>query len=413
MFTCLENNCQGKTKRMIVWLLLAIAFFIPLLPWVGTILVGILALMIVVQSVREKKWALSASPVGGWIWGLVICSALSITVSPIPFFSAYNWLYGMASYVLVYYATMTYMTAYEDRKKLLTVVIASAILVCLYGLVQFAHETAMSAAWVDASEFPLLKRRLYSTLQNPNLMGAYLLEVLSMAGPLAICYKRLKTPYLGWIIAGFFLLCVVFTYSRGIWISLACMVLYWGLVLNRKLLLSLLAIPAVLFFYHGGVAQRLWSLFAHADTSVSLRYAIWDSTTYMIEEFPLLGIGWGAYWQVYPSYNYFIQDTSTIIYHAHNMYLHIAAEIGIPGCICFLMVLILHAWKAYRLPVGDKTTELVIKYGITALVVGVLVSGMTDYELFSNQVSIVFWQFLGLGAAVIQEQSSGKEPVYD
>lgn len=36
--------------------------------------------------------------------------------------------------------------------------------------------------WVDAAHFPLLKRRMFATLQNPNLFGEYLLIVLSMVG---------------------------------------------------------------------------------------------------------------------------------------------------------------------------------------------------------------------------------------
>lgn len=59
----------------------------------------------------------------------------------------------------------------------------------------------------------------------------------------------------------------------------------------------------------------------------------------MIEEHPLLGIGWGSYFLAYPDYNFFIQNDNVLIFHAHNMYLNMLAEVGIPGGLAFLAAL--------------------------------------------------------------------------
>lgn len=75
----------------------------------------------------------------------------------------------------------------------------------------------------------------------------------------------------------------------------------------------------------------LYFSFSGEDTSLSLRLALWESTIAMIEEHPLLGVGWGNYWLAYPEYNFFIEDADVVIFHAHDMYLHIPAEVGIPG----------------------------------------------------------------------------------
>ena len=80
--------------------------------------------------------------------------------------------------------------------------------------------------------------------------------------------------------------------------------------------------------------------FSGQDTSVMLRWALWDSTMYMIEDFPVFGIGWDAFWMTYPDYNYFIQDPTVIIYHAHNLYLQVAAETG-PISLCLLLAILL------------------------------------------------------------------------
>ena len=170
--------------------------------------------------------------------------------------------------------------------------------------------------------------------------------------------------------------------------------------MDRRLLVALLLIPIVLYWYQGEIAARLWSLFHGQDTSVALRWAIWDSTMYMVKEYPVFGIGWNTYWLEYPEYNYFIQSTHVLMYHAHNLYLNILAETGFLGLFFFLTILIGHAVKATRLK-GDRLRQAA-QYGVGALVIAVLVSGVTDFELYSHQVSVVFWQLLGLIGAFMK-----------
>ena len=50
---------------------------------------------------------------------------------------------------------------------------------------------------------------------------------------------------------------MLLTYSRGIWISFGAMIIYWGIFVERRLLLSLIAIPIILYFYDGEIATRL------------------------------------------------------------------------------------------------------------------------------------------------------------
>ena len=57
-----------------------------------------------------------------------------------------------------------------------------------------------------------------------------------------------------------------------------------GNFLERRLLLSLLAIPIILYFYDGEIATRLWSIFQGHDTSADLRWALWDSTMYIVQK---------------------------------------------------------------------------------------------------------------------------------
>ena len=81
---------------------------------------------------------------------------------------------------------------------------------------------------------------------------------------------------------------------------------YWAIFVERRLFLSLLVVPLILYFYEGEVASRLWSIFQGHDTSSDLRWALWDSTMYIVRENPIFGIGWNTFYLVYPEYNYYI-----------------------------------------------------------------------------------------------------------
>ena len=81
--------------------------------------------------------------------------------------------------------------------------------------------------------------------------------------------------------------------------------------------------------------NRILSTFTMNDSSESVRVGLWVSTSAMISDHPFAGIGWGAYQYVYPQYNYYIADPNITIYHAHNIYLNYAAEVGIVGALAF------------------------------------------------------------------------------
>lgn len=390
-------------KQYITRILYAIILVMPLHPLLGDILVVLALVLSIWDTVKYRPLSKPASWLQWCVLGFMGWSLLSSLASSRPEFTFYSWLYNVGMYGAIYFLTYRYLREPEQWRTFLRIFVWSAFIVCLVAVYQYMTMSMdLLQEWVDAKHFPLLKRRMFGTLQNPNLFGEYLLIVLSIAGTgIFQGLKEKRWRLLAWMVplALFFLICMTLTYSRAIWISFACVVVYWGIVIDRRLLLSLLAIPAILFFYHGEVASRLWSLFDGNDTSAVLRWALWDSTTYMIVEYPILGIGWDAFWFVYPDYNYYIQAPDVIIYHAHNMFLNVLAEIGIPGALFYFSAIYGHAAYALRLP--KATISNIVKYGMGAVVVGVTISGLFDHDLFSHQVSVIFWQLLGWASAVL------------
>lgn len=393
------------SKQHILYLLYATLFLLPLNPFLFyvTLLPAVVAWL---YNWRKKgEVALALPPL--WQPGAVflVCSFLSAFVSKDMAFSFMNWALQPLMYALVYLLIYTTVSTEKEKEKALYAFLAGAVVTVVYGFFQYANAADMAAdmeaqSWVDPERFPLLRRRMYSTLENPNLFGAYLLMIISILTAFTLRERAVKRRTVFAVILLSLLLCLALTYSRGAWVSLAAIVLGLTLFYDKRVGLLFLLVPVVLAFYHGQVVERFLSLFSGEDTSVDLRFALWESTMAMIEEHPLLGVGWGAYFLAYPDYNFFIQEEGVLIFHAHNMYLNMLAEVGIPGGMAFLLAFFAQGilcWRNYRH--GNDSFTKSMGLGGVLMVMALSVISMGDHVLFSRSVSFCFWSLSALCAS--------------
>lgn len=393
------------SKQHILYLLYATLFLLPLNPFLFyvTLLPAVAAWL---YNWRKKgEVALALPPL--WQPGAVflVCSFLSAFVSKDMAFSFMNWALQPLMYALMYLLIYTTVSTEKEKEKALYAFLAGAVVTVVYGFFQYANAADMAAdmeaqSWVDPERFPLLRRRMYSTLENPNLFGAYLLMIISILTAFTLREREVKKRTVFAVILLSLLLCLALTYSRGAWVSLAAIVLGLTLFYDKRFGLLFLLVPVVLAFYHGQVVERFLSLFSGEDTSVDLRFALWESTMAMIEEHPLLGVGWGAYFLAYPDYNFFIQEEGVLIFHAHNMYLNMLAEVGIPGGMAFLLAFFAQGilcWRNYRH--GNDSFTKSMGLGGVLMVMALSVISMGDHVLFSRSVSFCFWSLSALCAS--------------
>ncbi|MDR1701542.1 MAG: O-antigen ligase family protein [Sporomusaceae bacterium] len=373
--------------------LLGTAFFLPISLDIFSAFLFAAAALWAGKMAAARKILWKKTPLDKIIAVYVFFTALSILNSPDRNFSFYNYYNLMGKYILTYYLLINNVNSLKQLTLFVRTLLASATLVIFYGFYQYFAGVDVSALlWVDASQFPGLKTRIFSTLGNPNLLASFLVIILSLYLSLSFYAKRKSAKFclLSLTVAAGF--CLALTYSRGLWLSLLATTFIYAKFYDKRIIWVLIPILAVIPFGGEEFAARAASIINPADSSSALRLALWNSTLCMILKEPLAGIGWGAYWLVYPQFDYFINDASVIIYHAHNMYLNIAAETGLPGLLAFLAVLGSHIRLAFQVfsQTGNKWTKGLM-LGVLASMTGIIVSGFTDYVLFSAQMSMLFW----------------------
>jgi O-antigen ligase len=83
----------------------------------------------------------------------------------------------------------------------------------------------------------------------------------------------------------------------------------------------------------------------HATSAVQSRAELFSTTSRAAREFMPFGSGLGSFRDVYPLYERAAQVTTTYAVHAHNEYIELVLELGLPGV---LLILLFVGWWAYR-----------------------------------------------------------------
>ena len=331
---------RQRIKNLEQWTIYAIlteAFFLALSPTIAAAAVVFGVMTWFLRSRIDNKYKMRSLPFDVPVAIFLLIGAASVFLSSARSFELiYNYCSLVGIYGLTYLIVGQTIRTPAQVRQVAQALGASAILVVLWGFFQFIFGVdAADVKWTDPDAFPELRKRIFSTLENPNVLAGYLDVFICLAlGLLAKVERRSqKIVLVGAIVM--LAACLTMTYSRGAFLSIAIVFAIFGVLKDWRMLILFAAVTGLIAYNDATFIDRIMSAFTLGDTSEGVRVGIWVSTVAMISDHPFAGIGWGAYQHVYPQYNYYVADPNIIIYHAHNIYLNYAAEIGIVGALAF------------------------------------------------------------------------------
>ena len=164
-----------RCKDLIVIAVVLEAFFLALSPLVAEVSLLIGFLIYLFRWRMDKNYHYKKSPVFGAIAVFMVCGAASILVSPDSGFSFYNWYNLAVVYCMTFVLVTQNVTTRDEIKVVACALVLSALLVVADGFYQFIFgiDTA-DMKWVDGEAFPELRKRVFATWENPNILAAYL-----------------------------------------------------------------------------------------------------------------------------------------------------------------------------------------------------------------------------------------------
>lgn len=365
-------------------------FIFPFLPdQLGMLYIIFLAMVFTYKKVIGESVNLTKSSIDIPIvlFGIIIIISTISSIDPSGSFRDLAiHLTGIGFLVII----MNSINSLEDFNKIVTVLVFSATLIALYGLYQYIVGVEMDAAWLDSENNEGITTRIYSVFGNPNILAEYLILTIPMSVALFWDTKKIskKIIFLGTTLI--MTLALVLTLSRGGWIGFAVAALIFIILVEKKILLSLIPISlGAVYLLPQTIINRILSIGNLGDSSNAYRIKIWDITLDIIRDNWVAGLGFGhlPFKQTFETY---IRTMPT--YHAHNTYLQIAAELGIPGLIAFLaFIFILFRYGYKRLIKNENNYIKVMGAGALGGLGGLLAHGAVENVLYLPKIIITFW----------------------
>ena len=210
---------------------------------------------------------------------------------------------------------------------------------------------------------------------------------------------------------GLTLLVILFTQSRGAWIGLVVaglVSLCWQGSRGRKVAAGFLIVIGigVLVFGPGRVSDRVFGRTRMSSAEqLAGRVEIWDSAISGIRDYPVAGMGMNTFRQLMPDRypkahyrrpNYPIVDVA----HAHNQLFQVALDLGLPGLIAYVAILLVVAALLSQL-LRHATGHLRLLAGcLAAALIAHLSFGMTDAIPLGAKPGFAFWLTLALAVSL-------------
>lgn len=402
-------------------------WFPSLRPGLTAIALATLAAIWLVTSVLEKGSSWRASPYDLALLVLLLMLIIGADISAIPELT----MPKLASLALGLGAFRLILRTRPDSGSLGTVLLFMSLLALafsLVGLISGVQANKFTALGNWLKRMPRVMRDLPGAQHGKaslNQLGGTLLFVLPLSTSVLLAPWRKVSPaqrLFTLIVTVLLGTTLALTQSRAAWTGMIAALLCilalarpWG-----RMAVALILIIAAVWWLVWGRATLLpilqQALYAErgpetvlGTLSLSGRLRIAARAVAHIAEHPLLGSGLGTFRALDgdPTTVDSLFDMGTP--HAHNVFLQVGFDLGLPGLIAYLALLMVaahQAWEALRRGTGLKRA---LAIGGLAALVGYHVYGLFDAVALGAKPGVLWWALLGLLGILPTASGGSKE----
>ena len=367
----------------------------PLMPTMlcaGLVVLTIISFIIKILLGKEKFYTVTQPSL--FIVGFLLVVGFSSLTS-------FNIEKSVQSYVLYLVFAFAYFLIVNNIKtknqwyNLVVVFALTGLLVGLYGVYQNYFVTFTDTSWIDEDMFAEIQTRVYSTFDNPNVLGQYLVMVIPVAFALLWSDKRIFEKVFYAFIVAVMMACLIFTWSRAAWVGILLAIGFYMVMKDRRwaslLVVLLLIMPFVL---PESIISRITSLGNMSDSSTAYRFSVWISSLRMAGDYWMsgIGLGAGAFERVYQKY---ALNGAGFALHSHNFYIQLIVEMGILGIILFAFIMI----STYRKIISIKnrnSSNKNIALAMGGALIGYMFQGVAENLWYNYRMILLFWIYLGI-----------------
>jgi O-antigen ligase len=402
--------------------------------WVPAALVGLVALQLVPLPVRAAEWLRPNHP--GWN---VITSGSQTThfssLSIAPYYTRTHLLV-LACCVVVYFFARSLGQQRGSRRRLMGWLLILGGFEALYGLLQYLSGWQQIFAYVKKYNL----EEATGTYINRNHYAG-LLEMIIPFGIALLLYEHSKLSRLGLSAARWKAILVRGGLSRMGLGLFAVIVMLAALLSSRSRMGIIAAVSSfavmsvfsgfqrragawlgalimicvtvlVLWIGAGSALGRFGSISNEYLSSNDSRLSLWRDTARLVGAHPLIGSGLGTFPVAFTA----VQTTflGKFVNHAHNDYLELASDLGIPAALLFFgSVVLLLTNLAKRAVSSEAGFEKAVALGCLGSIAAILLHSLTDFNLYIPANALLFSLILGLAAAICAAGPARSRPEHE
>ncbi len=408
------------------------------------------------KMVVNGEFKISRTPLDIPIILYLISSILSTIFSIHPYTSFWGYysrshggLLSTICYVLLYYAFLTNQKLTRPRlarnkirniknqnslfvMRSIKILLASVSLVAVYGILErFGIDDQY---WIQD-----VKNRVFSTLGQPNWLGALLVSLIFI--PLSqIVSSKKKLSQLSTLLYYLLLICLIFTSSKSAILAFwLCLPLFLGFAcwqqkkhrrksfisLGLTLLIYILLgtktysyvnkLPIWLQMFQKQPPKELSQLVSQPNKpfisgSPEIRKIVWQGALKIWQEYPIFGSGLETFGYSYynhrPQAHNLLSEWDFLYNKAHNEFLNILACQGIVGLLTYLGIIITFiVWSLKNIKAGRPAAQL-----YAAFLCGYLTLFITNFFGFSVVImGLLFWLIPAFCFSLAQTNNSSQK----
>ncbi len=378
--------------------LLSILFIaiIPIFPEYISIPLAGASLWAAARDAKQRRSTLAVGTLGKLLLVFMLYMALGVFYSANPF----NSVSTLSMWVIMFLIYVSMTTVLCNKQRLDTALFSISLVAGIVGLIScfqyglnlvFGGVPQQFWAWIDKvlyQWFPMplnlsdFGMRVSTTFNNPNIAAEYFIMVLPLVIYYAFSGRRSRIRILCRCCLLAALGGIAFSFSRGSYLALLCIVAVLCIANYRKLLLIVMSAVSLLVLVPESIMERFFSIGSN-DGSISQRWQIWGVSIEGILERPIFGRGPGIQnsWDM-------LMAGGVNAPHTHNLVLELLVE----GGVIALAIMMIIGFKMLRggvhLAMKGESSSMGVM--IIAFVVAFIMYGMVDFPLLSPKLVGVF-----------------------
>ena len=319
--------------------------------------------------------------------------------------SAVDWRYSLGEIkgellkgILVYYTAVHFVTREKHLEQSWLALLWGAGLMALAGVAIFVHYGGS-----------LMHHQLRAgSLHNGyGGLGTYLVLVwpFLLLAPWGLARKANR--YLTWgAMIGVAVLGYL-TFSRAAWMGMLVETALCVLLLSRRRLkvaliggaVCLALLGSLILLVPGATHGERWSQLLRNPEKVGGTagdlMALWSHSWNEIKKDPFVGIGFGrhSFSKAYPGFR---SSHQPLLWHAHNMFVDAALQMGVQGFLLLIIIMGLIFWRLWpKAPPAKGDMLGIFGSACAVMVIGFAVRNMSD-DFFVKDSALLFWLLTGL-----------------